>query len=476
MKKQEKEKYFSNILEILQTVKNGIVADCTEELMYTGTMPVNAQKELKVLANITGCVFSGLQMLGTSLTQDPNHEGLVLVTIDGKTYSCAKLNLDEATTYEKTETPLTVSEAYSVTQPIINKEETPTNMVDQEEEIVSEEIVSEEIVEEIQEEVVVNTETSVETIESFEEEVFEEKIEETVDEFERELDEYENKETVETTSDYSYIGSMSEDEFDEEETSEVSETIEEIKEEKEESVYIPKANVIGETTITPSNIAKDDFFLEENSKNCDEFVYSISKITVLHPEIGSKPEEMVVMIAPLKITKYSCTSVPILVTILNRGKTVTRSSYDILETGKNLVQIDINEFYFLCRGAFDDNGKFIPTIVTTGISANQGDKINIISHKVYGDTTNRETRNGHIKFRYEAECGPGTIEVFPFGQPGETDFVAVVKNKEFIDYYFISKSLRSSSKPIIYTGNGNKQELVCQWDSYDNLVAELVER
>lgn len=466
MQKQEKEKYFSNILEILQTVKNGIVSDCTEELMYTGTMPVNAQKELKVLANITGCVFSGLQMLGTPLTQDPNHDGLVLVTIDDKTYSCAKINLDDATTYEKTEKPLTVSEAYSVTM------NTNENV-----EIENKEPIKEETEQEVEE--------NIENENSSEEEDIEEVKEESI--IQEENMEEQSEVTEETPNDDSYIGSNTENEYEDVlETNtdtddfedEVIENEEEKQEEEieEENTYVSKANIIGEKPITPSNITKEDFFLEESSKHANEFIYSISKITVLHPEIGSKPEEMLVMIAPLKVTKYSCPSVPIVVTILNRGKSITRSSYDILETGKNLVQIDINEFYFLCRGSFDDNGKFHATIVTTGISANQGDKINVISHKSYGDSTNRETRNGHVKFRYEAECGPGTIEVFPFGQPGEPDFVAIVKNNEFIDYYLISKSLRSSSRPIIYTGNGNKQELVCQWDTYDNLIVELVER
>lgn len=469
MTTQEKEKCFSDILEILQNVKNGIILDCTEELSYTGIMPEKATKELKLLASLTGSVFSGLQLLGFELKQDPNHDSLIILNINSKIYSCAKSNLPNMDKKD-----LTASEAYSMVQDLKEKE---VKEVKEENKITELKNDSENIS-------VINDnstsyaeECSTTELEDFK---FDEnkEIEEKFEEFE----EFEEEDIISDENLKEFMENKSEDileeinnskdnqEFFVEETENIQDHDENDFNDNQEDIL---SSIREQSNISTLNHA--DFFTEESVKNAKNLIYSTSKITILHPDIGSKPEEILVMIAPLKVSKYSCPTVPIVVALYNRGKTVIKSSYDTLEVGKNLVQIDINEFYFLCRGSFDDNGKFNATIVTTGISANQGDKINVLSHKVYGNSKERDTINGHIKFRYNAECGPGSIEVFPFGQPGEPDYVAIVKNDEFIDYYFISKSLRSNVRPIIYTENNEKHELVCQWDN-DNLIAELVER
>lgn len=507
MNRQEKESRFSEILDILQTVKNGIVSDCTSELMLTGVMPQSAQQELKVLSDITGAVFVGLNALGIPLEQDANHDGLVTATVDGKVFSCAKVNLD----FDKVKAPLTASEAYSVTQaaPVTSeKPAAPAAPVVEPEPVVTAPPVQNEPEVETEEDDEIETEASYTPTsgahlydmneEEFDEEFEDDEIESSeevpsfateqkneaeeeveIEDDEIESDDVEDDEIEETTSSEPTVSAYEEidDEIEEDDEIEADDEMESSEPPAAPVYEKPKANVIGGGPVSTasSGFSKNDIFIEEQSKFASEFVYHTSKISVLHPDIGSRPEEMLIMIAPLKITKYSCPSVPIIVTIFHRGNSVTASSYDTMDSGKNLVMIDIDEYYFLCRGSFDDNGNFKASIVTTGPSANQGDRINILSSKTYGNGANRETRNGHIKFRYEAESGPGTIEVFPFGKPDEDDFVAIVKNDEFVDYYFISRSLRINSRPIVYTGNGNKQELICQWEG-DSLTAELVER
>ena len=224
---------------------------------------------------------------------------------------------------------------------------------------------------------------------------------------------------------------------------------------------------------TVQSFNRGDMFIEEPSKPVSEMIYNMSKLTLTHID-GGKPEEIIVMIAPLKISRVSAPAVPIIVTLYNRGKVVTKSSYDMGDGGKAIVTIDINEFYFLCRGSFDENGKFKAFITTTGISSTQGDRLNCVSSKTYGNAQERTTKNGHVKVRYESESGPGTIEVFPFGTQQDDEFVVLVKNPEFCDTYYLSQRGRSGSTAIIYGVDG-KLEVVPNWNG-DVLEVEVFEK
>lgn len=224
---------------------------------------------------------------------------------------------------------------------------------------------------------------------------------------------------------------------------------------------------------TVQSFNRGDMFIEEPSKPVSEMIYNMSKLTLTHID-GGKPEEIIVMIAPLKISRVSAPAVPIIVTLYNRGKVVTKSSYDMGDGGKAIVTIDINEFYFLCRGSFDENGKFKAFITTTGISSTQGDRLNCVSSKTYGNAQERTTKNGHVKVRYESESGPGTIEVFPFGTEKDDEFVVLVKNPEFCDTYYLSQRGRSGSTAIIYGVDG-KLEIVPNWNG-DVLEVEVFEK
>ena len=185
---------------------------------------------------------------------------------------------------------------------------------------------------------------------------------------------------------------------------------------------------------------------------------------------------MRVVIAPLKIVRQATPSVPILVSVLHRGRVYTKSSYDVTEEGKNLVTLDVAEFYLLCRGSFDANGVFHALMTTTGISANQGDILNVNSLKSFGTEAGRNVRNGHVKFRYTSDHGPGTVEVFPADAPGVEEFIVMTKNDEFTDYLYVSNSRGRTSKRALVFDNDVKKEVVCSWGADgETLTADLVE-
>ena len=175
-------------------------------------------------------------------------------------------------------------------------------------------------------------------------------------------------------------------------------------------------------------------------------------------------------IAPLKIYKYSCTAAPIVVSVYYKGRYYNFSSYDKIEDGRNMVSAEINEYYFLIRGFFDEKGRFCSTIQTTGISANQNDRINVISSDAH-HPTGPAVGNGHLKFRFNGDDGDGIIEVFP-REPGEDEYLLVIRYGEFLDYPIISKSPGGIQKYRL-VNDGMNSELVCVWNG-DILSAEIV--
>lgn len=243
-----------------------------------------------------------------------------------------------------------------------------------------------------------------------------------------------------------------------------------VKDEVQEIPPIPAPQIIGEITSLPNinSMQKTEIFTEEKEKSIDEFVYDIRRIMVSH--MGSAPEEMQFFIAPLKIYKYSCTAAPIVVSVYYKGRYYNFSSYDKIEDGRNMVSAEINEYYFLIRGFFDEKGRFCSTIQTTGISANQNDRINVISSDAH-HPTGPAVGNGHLKFRFNGDDGDGIIEVFP-REPGEDEYLLVIRYGEFLDYPIISKSPGGIQKYRL-VNDGMNSELVCVWNG-DILSAEIV--
>ena len=221
-----------------------------------------------------------------------------------------------------------------------------------------------------------------------------------------------------------------------------------------------KAEVYGEVTtppVTPMN--RDSLFIEEKVKRADEFVFCEYKISVAHK--NCRPEDIYFTVSPLKIKKYATPSVPILVTAYYKGKVYYESSYKNNEDGRNLITMEINEYYFLIRGSFDENGKFDVQIMTTGISVNQGDTLTILSkdeHTPVGD----KVKNGHIKFKYDSYEGDTIVEIFPLGI-GTSDFVIIERVKDFVDYKLISDGKYGYKRYLVYDKNKDKAEVVCNW-------------
>ncbi len=503
MDKETRANEYVSILESLQKIRNGIVQDNAEVLSMTGYMPESAQKELGILLDITASVFAGFSELGLSLEDKGN---FVAVTIAGKEFLCPKekLGTKQVTLREETKTEVAapsiaadpvevevkaeetpaVTELEPVVEPVVENDEATSEVTpdtdeasplvgDEEDDVFSSETESEDdsksddLVDSLMKDFYKNVDN------------LDDNAKENTDEAENPSSENgeedsESKDATVDTSDntQSLLDMINRPVYEAPVEEKKEETYEETIEVKDEPVS--SAKIIGGAPVAVKK-REIEFFDDENKKAASEMIYTYSKMSVKHLDImgGGRPEEMLVMIAPLKISKYECSSVPIIVTIVHNGKQKTCSSFDTLEKGKNIVLIDIDEFYFLCRGSFDKDGNFKAMIVTTGLSAQQGDQITILSSKTYGNSLNPGTKNGHIKFRYDADAGDGVIEVFPFGHPGDDDFVALVRNKEFADYYLISKILKTQSKAMVFSKGDISNELVCHWDG-DLLEVELV--
>ena len=580
MNRSEREQEYAAILDSLQKIRAGIVNDSQQELMFTGMMPPEAQKELKVVADITASVFMGLAAAGVQIGSDPSNPALAVMNIGGRSYSCLKAQLSGANISSAPVTPA-VQEAPVAPLSAPEVKPAPVEVREQKTVPVAPVAPAASVVEETPMQAVKEAPEAMQSvpepvsapiaepkpapvpepapapapIAEDNNNILAEEVEKEPEPVSQSIDDFLPKDQVTHTQmsaeEYAKallaaeIGSDAITETPAPAPSAAPEHKEETpmpapapkpapapapvsvaEPEPEPEVYTPvttpmppkrpaapvpmeaqgvvslsdgedddsstignepveaapvttgKAKIMGGAPTNISmGIAKDEFFIDEQSKLESEFVYCFSKLSVMHTDMGGggRPEEMLVMIAPLKIYKYSQTSVPIVVTIVHNGKSVTASSYDILEEGKNIVTIDIDEFYFLCRGSFDDKGKFKASIVTTGISSQQNDRITPLFSKTYGNGTAKETRNGHIKFHYTADSGPGSVEVIPFGVQGDRseDFVAIIKNTEFVDYYLVSKSLKANTRAIIYSEGGVMNELVCHWED-DTLIADLI--
>lgn len=445
MKKKE---IYGTILKNVQIIKQGIMTELADELPF-GITNAAAVSELESLADINGIVMKELHKQGENYLPVDGKPQFVAMEVDGERYISHISKVEEVAAQTKTKDIPPARE-----EDLQRRVETPVVPVPVPVPVTEAPV----------------KDTPLAATENYD---FVPSVEETAP-VEEEVPE-ENSTQVETP--------VSEESTEEttpmENTTPVEEPVDEtpatqeqnlVEDEVQEIPPIPAPQIIGEITSLPNinSMQKAEIFTEEKEKSIDEFVYDIRRIMVSH--MGSAPEEMQFFIAPLKIYKYSCTAAPIVVSVYYRGRYYNFSSYDKIEDGRNMVSAEINEYYFLIRGFFDEKGRFCSTIQTTGISANQNDRINVISSDAH-HPTGPAVGNGHLKFRFNGDDGDGIIEVFP-REPGEDEYLLVIRYGEFLDYPIISKSPGGIQKYRL-VNDGMNSELVCVWNG-DILSAEII--
>ena len=456
---------YGHILNDAQRIRKEIMNEWGDTLMFGGTMPNEVLEDLSNVARITGLSFDALSGHGVAFSQVDGKPELYRLNVRGENYVCHKSAIPSMSGF------LDVVNVPGVTakvEPAPTKKETVTQNNSRPDYGVKEDV------------------PSYQGGDSRADEY-------SYPSYEKNHD-YEEGDTYETPSPDSYESQYEEDPTDdslqnepednapfeedpvEPESDSNAEEEEPIPESEPEPEPIVEeepprpsyptntAEIIGGTSKI-STFKKSDIFMEEYSKNVDDLVYEMFDINLSHSGFsgGGRPERMTVMIAPLKIQRVATSIVPIIVSIYCDGRIITKSSYDQREDGKNLVTLDVKEFYLLFRGTFDANGKFQGFVTTTGISAAQGDILTVSSSTQFGDPESRTVNNGHIKVRSMIDDTEGTIEVFPFGDPEDDEFILMTKNDEFVDYIYISDSAKGLKKPIIYCDDIKKQA-ICSWD------------
>lgn len=445
MKKKE---IYGTILKNVQIIKQGIMTELADELPF-GITNTAAVSELESLADINGIVMKELHKQGEAYLPVDGKPQFVAMEVNGERYISHISKVEEVDVQTKAKDIPPVRE-----EDLQRRVETPVVPVPVPVPVTEAPV----------------KDAPLAATENYD---FVSHVEESAP-VEKEVPE-ENSTQVETP--------VSEESTEEttpmENTTPVEEPVDEtpatqeqnlVEDEVQEVPQIPAPQIIGEITSLPNinSMQKAEIFTEEKEKSIDEFVYDIRRIMVSH--MGSAPEEMQFFIAPLKIYKYSCTAAPIVVSVYYRGRYYNFSSYDKIEDGRNMVSAEINEYYFLIRGFFDEKGRFCSTIQTTGISANQNDRINVISSDAH-HPTGPAVGNGHLKFRFNGDEGTGIIEVFP-REPGEDEYLLVIRYGEFLDYPTISKSPGGIQKYRL-VNDGMNSELICVWNG-DILSAEIV--
>ena len=515
-----KQNQYSKILDIINEMKHEIVDTSMQQLLITGAMPEQAQSELKVLSQITGAVFNGIISLGAEVFEDENNESLVYFQSNEKKYSCAKVNVTNSRSISSK--PLSASEAYSMTSNDVTIQDAPKTVakkvtiqefeppMEAQETIASSD--AKDTVEAVEkkedkstlpyslDESFEDDSDSSSTLEETEDNDLEDKSnedlenEESNDEFDEEesneedLDDDLDDDTDDEEEDDDLL--FADDDFDnypQPQTSSVKEKRFSLdddddnlendleNEEKDDDDYQNEEESSEEEMEEESNEENDSTtsvvqpfhrasnWEEEPQKDIQTMIYNVMKFSVSHID-GGRPEEIIAMIAPLKISKYAIPAVPIIVALYHNGKVVTKTSYDMGD-GLAIVSMDIDNFYFLCRGSFDEDGNFKAIITTTGMSTQMGDRINVTSNKSYGNTTLSNINNGHVKIKYESEGGMGSIEVFPFGTEKDDEFIVMAKNPEFCDCYYINqRSGKTGSSVTIFAKDSQQLEIIPSWD------------
>lgn len=227
------------------------------------------------------------------------------------------------------------------------------------------------------------------------------------------------------------------------------------------------ATIIGEGN--NRNLTQTSDFIEEFRKPASSFVFDKYKILASH--FGAPgASEIELYIAPLVVADdiSNASNVPIVVHAYCAGQWKTASSYDIIDEGKNMVTLDIGDFCLLCRGNFV-NGIFVSNVLTTGISANQGDSLQFLS-KMSGAQTPVQG-NGHLKFKDEEGA---VYEIFPLditnqGKDSKAEYICIKQGAEFLDYFVVANGY---GVPKIRIAEKN-QEIIVGWMG-STLEAEII--
>lgn len=214
-----------------------------------------------------------------------------------------------------------------------------------------------------------------------------------------------------------------------------------------------------------------EVFTEERTKSPYDFLFDTIRISIAHINTAGSPEEMHIMIAPLLPPTTPQPSVPIVAAFYHKAGYTVKSSYDEIEDGKNLIIIDIGDYSFLCRGSVDANGNFVSSVVTTGMSAQQSDRLTIIDRKQYGRAS-KSIGNGHIKFTHDTDMGKYIFDVFPF-DADFNDYIVVSRGPEFVDNLVIGNSMRTASRAIVWGAESNFEVLVNKNDAMGMIEAGI---
>lgn len=445
---------YRNILDNAQRIRKEIISEWGDIIMFGGTMPDDVMNDLSIAARITGLSFDALSARGIHYKTAPGKPDLYSIDIDGDGFICHKSAIPSLSGFLDVVNIAGVSQPsapYSVEEPQKAAPETEKVSVSSAESAGNNFTDADDDKDNIQP----MSESDSDPEEEQDPGIFIQG-EEIMPQPDEEEDVEENREEESGENDTS-VEDMDDS------AKEADTAVEEMQKDAE-----AKTPVIASFT-------KNDIFTEERTKHRDEFVYEMFEVSLTHSGFsgGGKPSDAIIMVAPLKIQRFTSPSVPIIVAVYCNGKIYTASSYDSAEEGKNLVTLNANEFYLLFRGAYDGNGRFQALVTTTGISASQGDILNVVSEKRYGDDAGRNVNNGHIKFRTTVYDAPGTLEAFPFGDPEDNDFIVMTKTEEFTDYLFISED-SGLKKAIIYQDK-QRMQVDCGWDKEDKMYVALKE-
>lgn len=234
---------------------------------------------------------------------------------------------------------------------------------------------------------------------------------------------------------------------------------------EEAAPEVPKtqAEVIGEVTTEDENLPFYGRVMNERQKKSGDFIFN--KYRIAASKVGfNAASDITIYVAPLQVIPNN-PNVPIIVHLYSHGNFKTASSYDTKDSGHNIVTIEIDNFYLLIRGGFDSNGKFVSYVMTTGLSANQGDIVNILS-KEEGYTGPIMSGCGHIKFEEDGNV----YELFPLNLQ-ENEYLCILISKEFLDYYVVAKNYGSPKIRIFE--NGTQKEIIAGW-SGDVFEADIL--
>lgn len=251
------------------------------------------------------------------------------------------------------------------------------------------------------------------------------------------------------------------DNNDEQEVKE-DKTDEEIKE-PVEAPFKMQAEVIGEANTEEKALPFYGVVTNERQKKSGDFIFNKYRISAAKQGFNSA-SDITLFVAPLQVIPNN-PNVPIVVHVYSHGNFKTASSYDTKDSGHNIVTLEIDNFYLLIRGGFDSNGKFMSFVMTTGLSANQGDIINVLS-KEEGYTGPILPGSGHIKFEDDGNI----YEIFPLNLQ-ENEYLCILISKEFLDYYVVAKNYGSPKIRIFE--NGTQKEIIAGW-SGDVFEADIL--